>query len=193
MLLPVELSRNENVSAAPWFSPGLVTSEEVILRTVLDPDHLQSNGKLADAAISLEDIRVRGWSVDRKKFTSPWTISLFHSRWKSRKPAINNFYVLPILVRDLRIQDDKTGIQEFVVVDAALCFRPSHAAVLFRRPQAPSAARKFRTDLIQRLPRYVDVSLAFDSDDRYGFTRGMIRHLVALFSMSFRYLLGFKN
>lgn len=191
--MPEELSRDEQKSASPWFSPGLVTSEEIILRTVLDPDHLKADGKLADAAISLEDIRVRGWSVDRKRFTSPWAIKLFHSRWKRRKPAIKKFYVLPILVRELRFRDETTGIQEFVAVDAALWFKPAHAAVLLSSLQAQSAARKLRTDLIQKLPRYVDVSRAFNSGDRYGFTRGIVGHLRTLLFMSFRYVFQFKD
>jgi hypothetical protein len=189
--LPEELSRDEKKSASPWFSPGLVTSEEIILRTVLDPDHLKQDGKLADAAISLEDIRIRGWSVDRKRFTSPWAIELFHSRWKKRKPAINRFYVLPILVRDLRFRNHATGMQEFVAVDAALWLKPSHAAVLLARPQAQSAARKLRSDLIQILPRYVDVSRAFDRRERYGYARGLIHHLRALLFMTFRYITKF--
>ena len=191
--MPEELSRDEKKSASPWFSPGLVSSEEIILRTVLDPDHLKKDGKLADAAISLEDIRVRGWSVDRKRFTSPWAIKLFHSRWKRKKPAISKFYVLPILVRDLRYRDETTGIQEFVAVDAALWFKPSHAAVLLSRLQPPSAARKLRTDLIQKLPRYVDVSRAFNSGDRCGYTRGLIWHLRTLLFTFLRHITKFKD
>jgi len=79
------------------------------MRTILDPDHLGPDGKLASAAISLEDIRFRGWSVDRKYFTSLWRVRLSHYRWKKKKPKVRNIYVLPVPVHDIRRPNPTTG------------------------------------------------------------------------------------
>jgi hypothetical protein len=185
--LPPELHRDENKSARPWLSPGLVRSDEIVLRTVLDPDHLK-DGKLASAAISLHDIRFRGWSTDRKYFTCLWRIRLFHSRWKQRNPNIARFYVLQVPVEVIRLPDPTTGHQEFVVTDTAMWLNPAHAAVLLSGPKGEGAARGFRSNLLQRLPHYVDAAEAFASAGNFGYLRGMARQLGAMLISAFRYI-----
>lgn len=164
----------------PWFSPGLVQSGEIVLRTVLDPDHLEPDGNLAAAAISLEDIRFRGWSVDRRRFTCLWRVRLFHSGWKKRRPNIREFYVLPVPAGVIRQPDQATGQQQFVVTDAAKWLNPAHANVLLSGPQGEGAARGYRTKLLQRLPPYVDVVTAFPPTDKRGCLRGMLKQFAAM-------------
>lgn len=118
--MPQEPHRDEHKSAVPWLSPGLVRSNELVLRTILDPDHLEPDGKLALAAISLADIRFRGWSVDRKYFTGLWRVRLSHSEWKKKKPHLRKIHVLPILVGEIRLPGPTTGQQDFVVTDTAV-------------------------------------------------------------------------
>jgi hypothetical protein len=186
--VPQEPHRDEGNSAAPWFSPGLVRSNEVILRTILDPDHLEPGGKLAVAAISLQDIRFRGWSVDRKNYTSLRRVKLSHSKWKENKPSIVRCYVLPIPVGEIRHSNPTTGVHDFVVTDEALWLNPAHAAVLLSGPKGESAARGFRNNLLQKLPNYVDVSEAFAPSDKYGYLKGMLGQFVAILVSSFRYV-----
>lgn len=190
--MPQEPHRDEGLSAKPYFSPGLVHTDEIILRTVpdLDPDHLGPNGTLANAAIALKDIRFRGWSVDRKHYTSLWRIWWFHFNWKRRKPKIRGFYVLPIPVNNMRRRDPQSQKQDFVVVDTARWFRPAHADVLLSEEKSEGDARLLRNNLVQSLPPYTNLSCAFGATDKWGFARGMSKQLLAMFLMPFRW---FRN
>ena len=184
--MPPEPHRQESQSAAPCFSPGLVQSNEIVLRTVLDPDHLK-DGKLTVAAISLDDIRFRGWSVDRKSLTSQWRIRLAHWRWKRKRPRILKSYVLPMAVRDVREANPTTGQQDFVVTDTAVWLNPAHASVLLSHPCGEGAARGFRTSLLRKLPPYVEVSSAFTPTDKRGYSRGMFKQLAAILLFPLRW------
>jgi hypothetical protein len=187
--LPQEPHRDERKSAAPCLSPGLVRSEEIVLRTVLDPDHLEPDGKLKLAAISLEDIRFRGWSVDRQRFTSVRQVRLFHFEWRKRNPHLRTCYVLSIPVSQIRQRNPQNGVQEFVVIDTALWRKPAHATVLLSSLQTEGAARKLRNDLLKKLPPYVDVTQAFDSADKHGYLRGMFSQVAAILVSPFRNIL----
>jgi hypothetical protein len=177
--------RDEHKSAAPRHSPGLVRSDELVLRTILDPDHIEPGGGLKSAAISLDDLRFRGWSVDRKRYTSLRQLRLFHSRWAARKPQVRQFLVIPVLVSEIRI--DRNGLQDFVVTDAAQCSKPCHANVLSSVPKLKdSEVRKLRDELIKRLPRYVKAEDVFGESDRYGYLRGMLAQSVVFFLAFFR-------
>jgi hypothetical protein len=184
--LEQEPHRDECKSASPWFSPGLVRNHEIVLRTVPDPDHLGPGGQLALAAIPLKDIQSRGWSVDRRKFTSPWRVRLFHSEWKKRRPAINRFHVLPIPVSEIRRSAGDTERQEFVITDTAVWLNPAHAAVLLSAPHKDAAARGFRTNLLKRLPPYVELKDSFSPLEKYGYVKGMFRQLTAIMTVFFR-------
>lgn len=181
-----EPHRDESRSASRWFSPGLVASSEVIIRTVIDPDHLQPDGKIATTAISLDDIRRRGWSVNRINFTSPRQVKRFHVRWKKRKPSVKECYVLPVSVAELRHPSPDTGFQDFVVTDDARWCDPSHAAVLASKPCGESAARVLRSRLMSRLLHYTNVDDVFRSENRWGYVRGMIRQLTSMVRSVFR-------
>jgi hypothetical protein len=187
-IVPPEPHRDERKSAAPWFSPGLVRADEVVLRTILDPDHLGPDGKLASAAIALGDIRFRGWSVDRKHFTGRWRVRLSHSGWKKRKPNLLRIHVLPVPVGQFRRPDPTTGNADFVVTDTAMWLNPAHADVLLSGPQSEGAARGFRNKLLETLPPYVDLTAAFDSTGDYGYLRGMLRQFAAIVISAFRYI-----
>jgi hypothetical protein len=184
--VPPEPDRDEHKSAAPRFSPGVVRSDEIVLRTVLDPDHLEPNGKLALAAIALEDIRFRGWSVDRKCFTSFRRVQSEHFAWKRRKPHLQKIHVLPIAVSDIRSVGNTTGQQHFVVTDTSVWRNPAHADVLLSSRQGEGAARGFRTQLFQKLPPYTDLATTFDTTENLGYLRGMFWQLIAILRSAFR-------
>jgi hypothetical protein len=180
--------RDEGSSASRWLSPGLVTSDEVVLRTILDPNHLGAHGVLAPTAMSLADIRSRGWSVDRKQFTSLRRVRSAHRKWKKNNPEIRKFYVLPIPTALIRLPNAKTGLQETVVTDAALWWNPAHAVLLSAVPIGESVARGLRTSLFLRFPPYIEVRDAFGSNDRRGYFKGMRKQLAAILAAPFRYI-----
>ncbi|MGB9115386.1 hypothetical protein [Bradyrhizobium sp.] len=177
-MLQVEPHRDEKSSASPWFSPGLVGDNEVVLRTIFDPHHLDG-GVLAPAAISLSDLRVRGWSVDRKRFTSLWKMKLSHRGWMTKKQGLNRCLVLPIEVGAVRAFKDQQN-QIFSVTDMALCANPAHAAILLSTKGGDGAARKARSTLMKCLPKHVEVSEAFAVKDRWGWSRGVLLELITV-------------
>lgn len=168
-----EPHRDESTSAARWLSPDLVRNEETVIRTIFDPHHIES-GALSPAAISLDDLRLRGWSVDRKGYTSLWRVKLSHRQWRTRKADINRCYVIPIIVGDLRAGCRLDQNQTFSVTDAALCSNSAHAAILLSVRSGEGLARKARTALMGFLPPYVEVSAAFSNQDKWGWSRGII-------------------
>ena len=179
---------DENDSAAPKFSPGLVTSDEILLRTIIDPDHLGPNGTLSVAAVALEDIRQRGWSVNRKKFTSLRRLRYIHSEKKAKKTTIIRFFVLPVAVSYFRKPGPVTGKQDFVVIDDASWENPAHASVLLASACSPGQARQFRNHLLQNLPKYVDVETVFSPRDKPGHCLGRAKQLFAFASWCLRFL-----
>ena len=171
--------RDESSSAAPWYSPGPVHSDEKIIRTVYDPEHLELDGKLKAAAVSLDDIQSKGWSVDREKFTSLRRVKRLQSKWQKQNPN-RAFRVVSVGVGKIRQVGSANGESEFVVTDTALRWRPSHATVLLSTPQKPSQARKFRNDLIAALPPHTDTADAFKDVGRWGYVRGLAEQVVAV-------------
>jgi hypothetical protein len=154
----------------------------------LDPDHLEPSGKLAVAAIALEDIRFRGWSVDRQRFTSKWRVRLSHYGWKKRKPKLIKLHVLPLRASDIRLVAITNGQQEFVVTDSAVWLNPAHSAVLLAGPKGEGAARGLRSKLMEGFPQYMDVEQAFNSADKFGFLKGTAKQFASILFSSVHYI-----
>jgi hypothetical protein len=124
-------------------------------------------------------LKKRGWSVDRKRFTSEWKIRLHHSRWRARKPEIQKCFVIEADVGSIRgcVNSEKAL---FVVTDAALFTNPAHASVLLAENCTDSVARRARLQLMQALPKHIDVQEAFASVDGLGWVRGLIYEVRAI-------------
>ena len=60
---------DEAATAAPGISPGPVTDAEFLLREMLNPDHVVE-GEVRPSAVSLRDLRERGFSVNRMDHVS---------------------------------------------------------------------------------------------------------------------------
>jgi hypothetical protein len=61
---------NERLSAAPGLSPGIVEDDELLLREMFNPEHVR-DGKVIERAVSVDDLRIRGFSVHRMKHVNP--------------------------------------------------------------------------------------------------------------------------
>ena len=183
-----EIHRDETSSASRWISPGLVHNDETVLRTVLDPHHL-NGGVLAPAAISLADLQRRGWSIDRRLYTSPWRIKLFHWRWQKRRPDIHRCQVIPVLAARIR-RCNADGNQIFAITDTAMCNNPAHAAVLATTQLTDGQARKARKLLLDMLPAHIDVAKTFGRKDTWGWSRGMLFKFAAPFKSVKSIILG---
>jgi hypothetical protein len=171
-----EPHRDEKISASHWFSPGLVQDGEIVLRTIWDPHHFKDGVLSTTAAISLDDLKSRGWSVDRKKYTSLWRLKRAHRKSQIQKGDLRKCYVIPIEVRSIRAGCG--GI--FSVIDDAIFLNAAHSAVLLAAKSGDGAARKARDILMRALPPYVEASKAFSENDRWGWSRGIVLELMAI-------------
>ena len=154
---------DEHVSAAPGLSPGIVADDELLLREMFNPQHVR-DGKLLPSAISLHDLRSRGFSVHRMKYVSLAFVKVsMEARlsrprkdepWKSEGVAKLDARE----VRQLCVDDE----QAFVVIDTALKDNRGHASIYAAEPGKGDAyARELRFLLLPLLQHRMTVDEAF--------------------------------
>ena len=145
---------DEQTSAAPDISPGIVRDNEIVLRELFSPDHIEE-GMITPAAVELKELRQTGASVHRAKHTAAEEVrASIERRLESRKSQDpSRSYEARISaptagqIRGIRIKD--TGEQVFVVIDTAESGNPGHASIYGKNPEIrKSMLRKLRTDLL---------------------------------------------
>jgi hypothetical protein len=155
---------DEHVSAAPGFSPGIVENDELLLRELFNPQHVR-NGEVLPTAISLQDLRSRGFSVHRMKYVrAEFVQALMEERlsrpgrdepWKNEGVA----KLKALAVRQLRADDQ----QAFVVIDTAQQDNRGHASIYAAAPGKGDAhARELRLLLLPLLQKRMPVDKAFE-------------------------------
>jgi hypothetical protein len=87
---------------------------------------------------------------------------------------INRFFVLPVPASYFR-----QGAKDFVVIDDASWGNPAHASVLLSSPCPDRKARLYRNQLMENLPKYVDVEKVFNSSEKFGHIVGTVKQLFA--------------
>ena len=154
---------DEATTAAPGVSPGPVKDEENLLREMLNPDHVVG-GEVRPTAVSLRDLKERGFSVNRMDHVT----RVFIDR------AINQRLTRPFqgmsrvsegvarfttgAVREIR----DNGNQGFVVIDAATESSRGHASIYLSDVQVnDSHARGLRSRLLPLLENRMSVAEAF--------------------------------
>lgn len=152
----------------PQFSPGVVEDNELILRELFNPQHVGDDGEIVPAAISLQDLRERGFSVHRMKYV---TREFIESSIKQRlaKPRSGKQWkeegVAKIVVRkirELKLQDR----QAFVVIDTALENNRGHASIFFANREIDKAdTRELRSLLLPMLKKRMTIDEAFGNRD----------------------------
>lgn len=154
---------DEANSAEPSLSPGVVLDDELLLRNIYDPDHVL-NGKIHLTAVSLNDLRGRGFSVNRLQHVTEAFVQAEVAKVLSRpfggKPrsfvGISRLKVYE--VRDIKVD----GAQVFVVIDTALPHNRGHASIyLSDITVSEGQARLMREKLLPMLCEPVSVSQAF--------------------------------
>ena len=155
---------DESVSAAPDFSPGVVRDSEPLLRALFNPEHVQQ-GKVLARAISLRDLRERGFSVHRIRYASYDLVMSFInevlSRPRSGEPwtdaGVATLHTAQ--VRNFQVN----GQRAFVVIDSASQENPGHASIYAARPEQGNAhARELRALLLPLLQARISLTDAFN-------------------------------
>ena len=145
---------DEQTSAAPGISPGIVRDNEIVLRELLSPDHIEK-GLITPAAVELKELQQTGASVHRAKHAVAEEVrASVARRLEARRSQDPNRPCEARIsaptagqIRGIRIE--KTGEQIFVVIDTAEFGNPSHASIYRRNPEMQkSRLRKLRTDLL---------------------------------------------
>ncbi len=157
------LHLDECVSAAPDLSPGTVDDEERLLREMFNPQHVR-DGKLLPSAISLTDLRCRGFSVHRMKYVTVEFIeaSILERLSRPRKTpwqdeGVARFQALA--VRRISVCDQ----QALVVIDTAHEDNHGHASIYAAAPEKGDAhARELRALLLPLLQERMPVHQAFE-------------------------------
>jgi len=147
---------DEERSVSPLFSPGPVKNPELLLRVLYQPEHVK-NGEAIVTAIPLDDLRAKGWSVDRKKYIKTELLKERITAQIQRNPGIREVsFASQLLCNDIRkIFDDVNGEREFLIVDEIdekeLPINKAHAAIYSVENPKNGVLRKLRSKLIEEL------------------------------------------
>lgn len=163
-MLVSPLHLNEHISAASGLSPGPVEDDELLLRELFNPQHVR-NGELLPTAISLQDLRSRGFSVHRMKYVLTEFVKASMEKrlsrprkgepWKNKGVA----KLKTLEVRQLRVDD----CQAFVVIDTAQQNNRSHASIYAAASgKGDAQARELRRLLLPLLQKRMPVDKAFE-------------------------------
>ena len=154
---------DEQTTAAPSISPGPVQREEWLIRFLWNPDHIV-NGVIQPTAISLSDLKSRGFSVNRLRHVTQELVEkeleAAVARTSNGKPRSSEGVALftARAVRNFR----ENGKQAFVAIDTALPQNPGHASIYVTdTTMKNSRARRMRKKLKPLLKCGVPVWQAF--------------------------------
>lgn len=156
---------DEDTTAAPGISPGPVAGEEILVREILNPDHVV-DGEVQPSAISLTDLRGRGLSVHRlryvtQKFVEDSIEEKLTRTFQGKLRVAEG--VARFTARSIREIRDK-DIQAFVIIDSATQSNAGHASIyLSKVGTKDSLARGLRNKLLPLLGNRVSVREAFAS------------------------------
>lgn len=161
----ITIHLDEHVSAAPGISPGVVEDDEFLLRELFNPQHVDDDGRILVTAISLKDLRERGFSVNRIRYVSPEFIRSSVEERLSRPRQGTPWRDEGVAkletrrVRQIRVEEDRA----FAVIDTALPENPGHASIYAGRPEKGEAyARELRSLLLPLLHDRMTIEQAFD-------------------------------
>ena len=116
--------------AAPDLSLGPVRDEEILLREIFNPQHIK-DGVLLERAVSLEDLRSKGFSVHRKEYVTEEFIRamiderLLRPRKEAPWEAEGVATIETSKVRQVCVDDERA----FVVIDTANEDNRGHASI----------------------------------------------------------------
>ena len=141
---------DEGSSAAPDLSPGPVRDEEILPREIFNPQHIKE--VLLERAVSLEDLRSKGFSVHRKKYVTEkfirariderLVIPRKEAPWEAEGVAM----IETSKVRQVCVDDKRA----FVVIDTANEDNQGHASIYAAKCDK-AHARELRKHLLPLL------------------------------------------
>lgn len=141
-----------------------VLDDESLLRLTFSPEHF-SDGQFKQTAIALDDLSVRGLSVDRVQITPREVVQERIVKQAERKPCERELPVISLLkCCDVRSEIDEGGAPYFDVEASPIEGNAGHASIYSSNRELKRAAlRRLREKLLMQMARRI-VSL----DDVFG-------------------------
>lgn len=128
----------EKAVQSEYPSPGVVHSEEIVLRLFYSPEHVDDHGKIQPQAIPKDDLSGRSFSSDKMRYLSVFRkiyvddnslISLAEHQME-RSSERKKCYLFSACVSSLREMLDDEHDRAVCVIDKALSNNYSHAGVV---------------------------------------------------------------
>jgi len=139
----------ENTSQSEH-SPGIVGDSEILLRLIFSPHHWDEiKNELKPAAFMRSELSGRGFSVERKKYSSSEYLtkkSQTIGRSNSKKIFVGIIRCLCLSVRNIV---DDTNQQAFCILDTATIEDRGHADIRFSSDYKRSSQLKLRGKLTE--------------------------------------------
>jgi hypothetical protein len=129
---------------------GVVEDDENLIRILYEPEHIR-DGVLLEAAIPLEDLKERGFSLDREAHVKSKIVEDRIKTQKAKNPG-NRQRDTKSVFRCINIRNiiDCNGIRLCIVLDSPSKSNPAHAS-LYGIKCSGSELRKIRGLLIPAL------------------------------------------
>ena len=164
------------------YSPGIVDNSEIILRLIFSPLQWdEKNNELKPAAFNRSELKGRGSSVERKKYTN-----LEFLRNKSQnigKTASSKKFmgVVSCLCDSVRKIRDDNNQQAFCVLDTATIDDRGHADLLFSSKYQNSKQLKLREKLMDSFyPPLVPIEQLYPKKTIYFFIDLIVNYLLSI-------------
>jgi hypothetical protein len=141
----------------PFGTVPPVTGDEWLLRLHFSPEHLL-NGELVPTAISISDLKERGFSVDREQIVDADQIVARALAQQQRVPEKRETSYLSrfecIAVQRIQYENDIA----FVIIASPTDDNPAHAHILSAQKLGNGGLRKLRNQLLHELQTLIPLS-----------------------------------
>ncbi len=135
------------------YSPGVVQDEEELLRIIFYPEHIIDN-IVQPSAIALEDLRSRGFSVDRRQYAQQDILQQNVANLRNRQQEARQVdYIAQLQCKTVRNIQDNNAERAFIVIDTAYEMNMSHASIYSAKPRTDADLRRLRNRLLVLLER----------------------------------------
>ena|SRR5215813_2247210 len=146
---------DENISQNPSISPGIVESLEILLRLGFHPEHME-DGKIGPRAVSLSDLRQKGFSVDREAYVKRQVLQdRAHNQMANRPDDRKEPLISSFSCSDVRVLIGGDSRRAFIVLDDALPENTAHASIYSAFSRTDSQLRQIRALLLTLLQNYM--------------------------------------
>lgn len=149
---------DEERSISPRFSPGPVNNSEQLLRVLHQPEHIL-DGEVIESSVPLEDLKSRGFSVDRRAYVNLTLLSERVAEQVRRDPPNREAsFSSELLCERLReiLSEDK---RDFLIVDEIdekkEPVNSAHASIYSANETGKGGLRKIRHKLVGEINKKI--------------------------------------